>query len=321
MTILPTTDRPGLLRRAWDTNRPLAFAGIAMIAVLTVALVGLIVDPRVITGAPAWLKPAKFAISIAIYSFTLIWLLTFVTGWRRTVRIVSWVTAVALGLEMVIIAGAAAVGTTSHFNVSTTAHIVAWSAMGNMIVATWIANAVVGVVLLRQRLADAAFAWSLRLGVLISTVGMGVAFFMTTPTDEQLAAAEQTGGLPVAGAHSVGVADGGPGLPIIGWSTEGGDLRAAHFFGLHGLQVLPILGVLLARYGPAWLRARDRVALVWTAGLAYLAFVLLTTGQALRAQSIVAPDAVTLAGYGVIVAGSTLAVAAIVGRARAGVSA
>ena len=38
MTVLPTTHRPGLLRRAWDTNRPLAFAGIAMIAVLTVII-------------------------------------------------------------------------------------------------------------------------------------------------------------------------------------------------------------------------------------------------------------------------------------------
>jgi hypothetical protein len=222
---------------------------------------------------------------------------------------------------MVIIAGAAALGTTSHFNVSSIAHTVAWSAMGNMIVATWVANVVVGAILLRQRLADAAFAWSLRLGVLISTIGMGVAFFMTTPTDEQLATAEQTGQMPVAGGHSVGVADGGPGLPIVGWSTEGGDLRVAHFVGLHGLQVLPILGVLLTRYAPAWLRSRDRLALVWTAGLAYLAFVLLTTWQALRAQSIVAPDALTLTGYGVILGGSVLAVATIVGRARAGAAA
>ena len=145
--------------------------------------------------------------------------------------------------------------------------------MGNMIVATWVANAITGVLLLRQRMVDAALAWSLRLGVLVSFVGMGVAFFMTTPTEEQLAAAEETGNLPVAGAHSVGVPDGGAGLPVVGWSTEGGDLRAAHFFGLHGLQVLPILGVLLARFAPAWLRATDRVALVWTVGLAYLAFV------------------------------------------------
>lgn len=316
MTAISIAQTPGTLRRAWAVNRPLTLVGIAMVGALAIATVGLAIDPRVITGAPAWLKPAKFAVSITVYSFTLLWLLTYVDGLRRTVRVVSWVTAIALGLEMALIGGAAALGTTSHFNVSTTAHTAVWAAMGNAILATWLANVVVGILLLRQRMVDAALAWSLRLGVMLSAVGMAVAFFMTAPTPEQVSAAQQGGAMTVAGAHSVGVPDGGPGLPVVGWSTVGGDLRAAHFFGLHGMQVLPALGLLLARFGPARLRSRHRVALVWTSGLAYLAFVLLTTWQALRAQPITAPDAVTLTGYAVILGAATMSVAAIIWRAR-----
>ena len=100
--------------------------------------------------------------------------------------------------------------------------------------------------------------------------------------------------MPIVGAHSVGVEDGGPGLLVTGWSTVGGDLRVAHFFGLHGLQALPLLGFLLASFGPAWLRSGHRVALVWTAGLAYLGLVLILTWQALRGVPVVAPDAPTL---------------------------
>src|SRR4028119_152505 len=111
-----------LLGRAWSSSRPLAFVGATMLLVLVVSLAGLLLDPRVITGAPAWLKPIKFAISISIYCFTLLWMLTFVRGRRRLVDLISWVTVVALFVEMALIAGAAALGTTSHYHVSTPRH-------------------------------------------------------------------------------------------------------------------------------------------------------------------------------------------------------
>jgi hypothetical protein len=287
-----------------------------MALVLLAAVIGLVVDPDVITGAPAWLKPAKFAISVAIYSFTFVWLLTYVKGHPRLVRFASWVTAASFALEIALIVWAAATDTTSHFNVSSPLHTAVWAMMGSAIVVVWSANLLTLILLLRQRFADAAFAWSLRLGLAISAAGMGVAFFMTSVTPEQLAAAHDGRGLPIVGAHTVGAPDGGPGLPVLGWSTVGGDLRAPHFFGLHGLQVLPILGALLMRYAPAWLSGRDRLALVWSAGLGYLAFVILTTWQALRGQPLLSPDALTLAAFAAIVLGVAAVAGTAIARAR-----
>ncbi len=273
---------PGVVRRAWESNRPLTFVGLLMFGTLAIALVGLVVDPRVITGASAWLKPAKFAISISIYCFTLLWLLGFVRGRPRIVRLISWATAIGLGVEMLLIAGAALFGTTSHFNVGTLLNGAVWGVMAFSIVLTWATNLLAIVLLMFQRLPDPAFAWALRLGLVVSFVGMAVAFLMTTPTPEQLAGAKAGEGMPVVGAHSVGAEDGGPGLPVVGWSTEVGDLRVPHFFGLHALQVLPLVGWLVSVFGPGWLGPGHRVKLVWTAGLSYLGLVLLLTWQALR---------------------------------------
>ena len=307
------------LRRASVASRPLTMMGEAMLVTFLATLVGIFVDHRVITGAPAWLKPAKFAISVSIYCFTLVWLLGFVENRPRLVRLVANVTVASFIAEMIVIIAQAARGTTSHFNLTTPFNSFLWFTMGAFIVLVWTMTLLLAIMLLRQRMPDRTFAWSLRLGVLISSIGMPVAFFMVTPTPEQAAVMASGYGPHIVGAHSVGVEDGGPGLPVLGWSTVGGDLRVAHFVGLHALQVLPFLGWLLTRRKGilTFLVANDRLALVWTAGSAYLGLVLLLFWQALRGQSVINPDTRTIAVAGALAAGvvtSTLIVAARVFR-------
>jgi hypothetical protein len=315
-TNLRRLDPRPALRRAMSISRPLTIAGLAMLLTLVGTLVGLLLDPRVITGAPAWLKPAKFAISISIYSFTLIWLLGFVQGHAWLVRLVANVTTVALVIEMTLIATQAARGTTSHFNVATPLDSAIFSTMGIFIIVAWLMNLLAAVLLLRQRLPDPAYAWALRLGLLLTLVGASVGILMVMPTSAQLAAATSGQGLTIAGAHSVGVADGGPGLPLVGWSTVRGDLRVAHFVGLHALQALPLLGWLLALPWARRLGIGHRLALVWTAGLSYLGLIGLLTWQALRGQPLIAPDMLTLAALGALLGAAALATAAILAHAR-----
>jgi hypothetical protein len=292
------------LRRAFATNRALTILGGAMLIMFLATIVGIFVDHRVITGAAAWLKPAKFAISVSVYSFTFVWLLSFVENRPRLVRVVGNVTVVSLIVEMIAIITQAARGTTSHFNQTTPLNTALWFTMGAFIVLAWTMNLVLATLLIVQRMPDRAFAWSLRLGLVISAIGMAVAFFMVRSRPEQVKAIADHG-LHIVGAHSVGVADGGPGLPILGWSTVGGDLRPAHFVGLHALQILPFLGWLLTRRRRflAFFSTNDRLALVWIVGVGYVGLVVLLTWQALRGQSVVHPDARTIAALSVLAAG------------------
>jgi hypothetical protein len=118
--------------------------------------------------------------------------------------------------------------------------------------------------------------------------------------------------MSVIGSHAVGVADGGPGLPFVGWSTTGGDLRIGHFVGMHALQALPLLAAALAATGRFTEATRSRAVTV--AAVAYGAVVLLVTWQALRGQPLLAPDALTLGTLAAIVVGT--AGALLAGRDR-----
>src|SRR5215204_7749867 len=92
---------------------------LAMLVLDAIALLGLIVDPRVITGAPVWMKPLKFATSIAIYGATLLWMLTFIPDRPRLVAAISWGVFLGFGVEMALIVMQVLRNTTSHFNVAT----------------------------------------------------------------------------------------------------------------------------------------------------------------------------------------------------------
>jgi hypothetical protein len=279
-----------LLQRAWSNNRPLTTLGAVMILVFLGTLAGILLDHRVTTGAPTWLKPAKFAISVSIYCFTFVWLLGFVEKRRRLARFAANITFVSFIVEMTVILTQAARGTTSHFNLTTPLNTFLWMTMGGFIVVVWAMNLLLAIVLFFERIPDRPFAWSLRLGLFISLVGMAVAFLMVRPTPGQIATLS-AGGQRIVGAHSVGVADGGPGLPVVGWSTVGGDLRIAHFFGIHAMQVLPFLGWFIGRR-KIFKRFKEnhRLALILTAGLAYLGLIVLLVWQALNGESVIHPS-------------------------------
>jgi hypothetical protein len=132
--------------------------------------------------------------------------------------------------------------------------------------------------------------------MVLALIGTGSGGLMTVPNSQQLAAAHVSGRLPIAGAHTVGAPDGGPGLPVTGWSADHGDLRVAHFMGMHGLQVLPVLAWWIARRRPV-ADERTQRDLIFAAAASYLALFGLILGQAFRGQSIAQPDSLSWASF------------------------
>ncbi|MEU0763093.1 hypothetical protein ABZ351_25785 [Streptomyces microflavus] len=288
--------------RSW--HRPLVVFSAVMALWALVSAVGLVVDDRVLVGAPIWAKPFKFTVSLAAYGLTLAWMLTHLTRGRRIGWWAGNVVALTSLVEMTVITVQVVRGKRSHFNAATPLDTALFSVMGITIIVLWAATLAIGILLLRASIADRAAAWAIRGGVLIALVGAGLGFLMTLPSAEQQAA----GNLDTAeviGAHSVGVPDGGPAMPLTGWSTTGGDLRAPHFVGMHALQLIPLFLIALVLLAPRLARLRDagvRLRLVRVATAGYAGLVALTTWQALRGQSLIHPDAATLMAAGVLLA-------------------
>ena len=270
------------------------FAFAVAMAVLTPVLAVLaVVDDRVLLGAPLWFKPLKFAISLALYAATLAWMLGQLR--ERTLARTGWIVTAAAAIEMAVIVGQAAVGNRSHYNMDTPLSAALWGTMGVTIVVLWLATLAVALRFLREPGRDRAATTAIRLGLVVALIGLAEGFLMAT-----------------AATHTVGAPDGGPGLPLLGWSTVGGDLRIAHFIGMHALQGLPLFAAALA-VGHR-LDEVTRVRLVQIAAAAWTGLVVLLTWQALRAQPLLAPDALTLAALGALVA---VTVAATVGTLAA----
>jgi hypothetical protein len=165
---------------------------------------------------------------------------------------------------------------------------VLFGVMGTAIAVQTVMTILVAVALWRQAFDDRPLGWALRLGLAVSIAGASIGGLMTRPTDAQLADARAGRSLTRVGAHTVGAPDGGPGMPGTGWSRDHGDLRVAHFVGLHAMQILPIVALLVRRGSET---ARARLVIVAAASHATLFALLLW--QALRGIPVAHPDAET----------------------------
>jgi hypothetical protein len=188
------------------------------------------IDDTIVTGINAWIKPMKFALSVAIYSWTFGWILFYLKS-KRQQNFITWVVLICMLVENFIITLQAARDEISHYNISSELNAILFITMGVFITINTFVNLYTLILFfLKSQVTingNMLVAW--RVGLLFFFVG-GI-----------------SGGMMIANmGHTIGAVDGGAGLPFTNWSTQAGDIRAAHFFTLHGLQAIPLFAWFVA---------------------------------------------------------------------------
>lgn len=253
---------PELVRR----NRLLAYTGLAHLLLFFLFLGLSLADQRTVLGINTWIKPMKFAILVWIYLWTLGWYLYYLPDSKRWIRIISTGVAIAMIIEIVCITVQAARGVRSHFNIDTPFDSTLFSVMGLLIVFNTILIIVTTILFFVKKPAlPHTYLLGIRLGLILFLFASIVGGMMA----RQL-------------SHSVGIADGGPGLPFANWSTQGGDLRVAHFIGLHALQLIPFFAFLMEK-------KHVRTNKIWTIAFAllYIGLTLFLFWQAMNGKPLI----------------------------------
>lgn len=203
-----------------------------------------VLDDRLFQGDNVWLKPLKFHLALAVYTGTLalfVMLLPEGTFASRRWRIYLGIVTACILAELLWIGGAAALGTASHFN-QTGIWAVLYSLMGAAAVTLTSLSLAMGMVFWRHR------ADPLMLSV---ALGFILTFLLTVPV---------AGTMSSGTGHLIGTPLTGARFPIMGWSTEVGDLRLPHFLATHAMHAVPLAGLTGSR-SAVWATAAGFTAL------------------------------------------------------------
>jgi len=243
------------IAEAMTRERRLAIYAFALFALALVMALAWTIDDRLVRGANVWIKPIKFALSIGLLALTTAWFIGHLQPARRrgpAVDRIVWLLIGTGSFELAYITLQAALGQGSHFNVGDAFHGTMYTLMGIGAIGLTATQPMLAWQLRRHAdpVRPSAYRLAVVLGLVLTFVfGAGVGMLLSNLQPPQ----------------------GGVALPLLGWQLGGGDLRPAHFVGIHAGQALPLVGLLVARQAEPQARAR-----VWIATAVYsLLFVVL----------------------------------------------
>ncbi|HMP28338.1 MAG TPA: hypothetical protein PKD85_01985 [Saprospiraceae bacterium] len=221
-------------------------------------------------GVNAWFKPFKFAFSTFTFAWAMAWYCYYLPDFN--LRLFNWSVIVLLSFEVIYIAYMAGQGKISHYNISSPFYAAMFSMMALAATLVTLYTAYVGILFFAKEFPTLPnyYLWGLRLGIIIFVIFSFEGFLMGSRM-----------------SHSVGLVNDNSNLYVFGWSTKVGDLRVAHFIGMHALQALPILSYYLFK----------NTKLTLLAGLLYGLLALFTLLQALHSKPLLKSKTYTSSSF------------------------
>jgi len=222
--------RQDVISRLWYVS------SLFLLGFTTILIPVYFVDERLLSDVSVWLKPIKFSLSLSMHFITMAILLQQVPVIYRsgkTLIFVAYAAVASMLLEQIYISIQAGRGRLSHFNFDTPFEITMYSVMGIGALLLVIASFVLGILIWRK--GDKTEP-GLRLG---SILGLTIGSVLTLIF---------AGYMSTVGSHLVGnTMSDANGMIVTGWSRSAGDLRVAHFFATHLIQIIPFIGWLCDR--------------------------------------------------------------------------
>lgn len=211
-------------------NKPLFYFGFICFVASAIFLLLTKITATQLYGVNAWYKPFKFAVSIGLYVWTMAWYSYYLP--RFNINYFNWSVMVSLGFELFYIALQAGKGEESHYNLSSPTYIALYVLMALGATLVTLYTAYIGFLFFKNKFPNLPdyYVWAIRLGILIFVISSLEGFVMGSRLN-----------------HSVGAWNNNSDWFITGWSKTVGDLRVAHFIGMHALQIIPLLAYYLLK--------------------------------------------------------------------------
>ena len=270
------TTATSLLGRMQKVSAPLFWAGLALLVASIVTLALSFLDNRQFQGVSVWLKPFKFQLSTGVYLLTLalfmLWLPKEALRTKQA-RYVVWAAVISGLFEVAYITVQGSLGLASHYNLSSRFFANMYTLMGIGAVVLASASLVLGILIMRNPAYElpAALKLAVALGLILTfVIGTGFGGYLSAQR---------------AGHWVGGVLTDSGGLPLVKWSRTGGDLRVAHFFGIHAMHFVPAFALVLSLASITQARAAKAV---WIFAALFTGFCVWTFVQARNGQPFLA---------------------------------